>query len=132
MRPGDRSARFQVVADALQPFFDLVDGLRAQGGETAFELYAAPGRVAHHTTDAWFFTVPIGRTVWGLWPTGGAWCTRHLWEHYQYGLDRTFLRERAWPAMRGAAVFFLSYLAEDPDTGLLVSGPSSSPENRHK
>ncbi len=120
------------LAECHEPFFDLVDGIRARGRTTARELYDCPGWVAHHTTDAWFFTSPIGRTVWGLWPTGGAWCTRHLYEHYLYGRDRAFLRERAWPVMKEAAEFFLAYLATDPATGKLVSGPSSSPENSYR
>ena len=90
------------------------------------------GWVAHHTTDAWYVASPIGQTVWGLWPTGGAWTTRHLWEHYLYNGDRTFLEGRAWPVMAESAEFFLHYLSEDPQTGKLVSGPSSSPENRFK
>ena len=115
-----------------EPFFDLVDGIAARGERTARELYDAPGWVAHHTTDAWWFTAPIGQTVWGLWPTGGAWCTRHLWEHYLFTQDVEFLRERAWPLLRSAAWFFVSYLSEDPATQKLVSGPSSSPENRFR
>lgn len=117
------------LAACHEPFFDLVDGIAERGAHTAQELYGARGWVAHHTTDAWFPTSPIGRTVWGLWPLGGAWSTRHLWEHYAFGLDETFLRERAWPHLAQASLFFLDYLAEDPETGLLVSGPSSSPEN---
>ncbi|HEX9793568.1 MAG TPA: hypothetical protein VGC54_06255, partial [Planctomycetota bacterium] len=65
----------------------------------------------------------------GLWPTGGAWMTRHAWEHYQYTGDLAFLRARAWPWLAGSARFFLDYLVEDPRSGKLVSGPSSSPEN---
>ena len=117
------------LAECHRPFFDLVDGLARRGAVTARELYDAPGWVAHHTTDAWFFTSPIGRTVWGLWPTGGAWCTQHLFEHWRFGGDEAFLRQRAWPLLRGSAEFFLHYLVRDPQTGLWVSGPSTSPEN---
>ncbi|MHC5005677.1 MAG: glycosyl hydrolase family 95 catalytic domain-containing protein, partial [Planctomycetota bacterium] len=117
------------LAECHEPLFDLIDGIRRRGRTTARELYGCEGWMAHHTTDAWWFTVPIGRTVWGLWPTGGAWVSRHLWEHYQFTGDLDFLRERAWPVLAEAAVFFLDYLAEHPRTGALVSGPSSSPEN---
>ncbi|RMH02457.1 MAG: glycoside hydrolase family 95 protein [Planctomycetota bacterium] len=113
------------------PFFTLLDGIRRRGRLTADRLYGAPGWVAHHTTDAWWFTVPIGRTVWGMWPTGGAWCTRQAWEHFLFTGDEAFLRDRAWPALRGAAEFFLAWLVEDPETGELVSGPSTSPENSY-
>ena len=117
------------LSENHQPFFDMVDKLVERGRKTARDLYGARGWVAHHTTDAWWFTVPIGRTVWGLWPLGGAWCCRHLFEHWRFTGDLEFLRERAFPVMREAALFFLDYLTEDPETGLLVSGPSASPEN---
>jgi len=117
------------LAECHEPFFDMVDKLVVRGRKTARVLYGARGWVAHHTTDAWWFTVPIGRTVWGLWPLGGAWCCRHLFEHWQFTGDLAFLRERAYPVMREAALFFLDYLTEDPKTGRLVSGPSTSPEN---
>ncbi|MEM1450450.1 MAG: glycoside hydrolase family 95 protein [Planctomycetota bacterium] len=117
------------LAECHLPFFRLVEGIARRGRTTARTLYGARGWVAHHTTDAWWFTSPIGRTVWGLWPTGGAWCTRHLYEHWAYGGDDAFAREVAYPHMAGAARFFLDYLATDPATGRLVSGPSSSPEN---
>jgi len=117
------------LSECHEPFFDMVDELVVRGRKTARDLYGARGWVAHHTSDAWWFTVPIGRTVWGLWPLGGAWCCRHLFEHWQFTGDSEFLRGRAFPVMREAALFFLDYLTEDPDTGLLVSGPSSSPEN---
>jgi alpha-L-fucosidase 2 len=117
------------LAECHEPFFDMVDRLVVRGRETARELYGCRGWVAHHTTDAWWFTVPIGRTVWGMWPLGGAWCCRHLFEHWQFTGDSEFLRQRAFPVMREATLFFLDYLTEDPETGKLVSGPSTSPEN---
>jgi alpha-L-fucosidase 2 len=117
------------LSECHEPFFDMVDHLVIRGRKTARELYGARGWMAHHTTDAWWFTVPIGRTVWGMWPLGGAWCSRHLFEHWRFTGDLRFLRERAFPVMREAALFFLDYLTEDPETGRLVSGPSSSPEN---
>jgi alpha-L-fucosidase 2 len=117
------------LSECHEPFFYMVDRLVERGRETARELYGARGWVAHHTTDAWWFTVPIGRTVWGMWPLGGAWVSRHLFEHWRFTGDTDFLRERAFPVMREAALFFLDYLTEDPETGLLVSGPSTSPEN---
>ena len=120
------------LSECHLPMADFVEKLTESGAVTARELYGAEGWVAHHTSDAWHFTAPTGRTVWGLWPMGGAWSTRHLYEHYLYTLDEDFLGERAWPVMIGAAQFFLDYLVEHPSTGLLVSGPSSSPENRFR
>ncbi|MFM1871196.1 MAG: Alpha-L-fucosidase, family [Planctomycetota bacterium] len=111
------------------PFFDLVEALVPSGRKTAQTLYGARGFVAHHVTDAWCFTSPIGSTQWGMWPMGGAWCTAHAMERWRFDHDDTFLRERGWPLLREAALFFLDYLVPHPVTGKLVSGPSMSPEN---
>ncbi|MHC4912894.1 MAG: glycoside hydrolase family 95 protein, partial [Planctomycetota bacterium] len=117
------------LAECHEPFFDLIDNLRPRGRKTAKDVYSCGGFVAHHTTDASYFTSPIGRVKWSMWPTGAAWCCQHLWEHYAFGGDERFLRERAFPIMRDAAEFFLDYFVEAPRTGKLVCGPSISPEN---
>jgi alpha-L-fucosidase 2 len=117
------------LAECHEPFFDLIDNLRPRGRKTARDVYNCRGFVAHHTTDAWFWTSPIGNVGYGMWPSGAAWCCQHLWEHYAFGGDKEFLQKRAFPIMKEAAEFFLDYLVEDPKTGKLVSGPSISPEN---
>ncbi len=122
-------AEMLALPECHMPFFDLVDRIRVRGRETAKKLYDCGGFVAHHTSDAWAFASPIGRTSWGMWPTGGAWCTRHYFEHYRFTQDKDFLKSRAWPLLRESAEFFLDYLTEDPKSGKLVSGPSMSPEN---
>ena len=111
------------------PLIDLLDKIRVRGVRTAQDLYGARGWCCHHITDAWAMTAPEGQTVWGMYPLGGAWLVRHAWEHYEYTNDTAFLRDRAWPALDGAVRFLLDYLVKDPTTGMLVSGPSTSPEN---
>jgi alpha-L-fucosidase 2 len=120
------------LAECHEPFFDLTDNLRPRGRKTARDVYNCRGFVAHHTTDAWFWTSPIGNVQYGMWPSGAAWCCQHLWQHYAFGGDREFLRKRSFPIMKEAAEFFLDYLVEDPKTGKLVCGPSTSPENRFR
>jgi alpha-L-fucosidase 2 len=117
------------LAECHEPFFDLLEAMVPSGQRTAQELYGAHGFVAHHVTDAWCFTSPIGSTQWGMWPMGAAWCTAHFMEHWRFSRDDAFLKARAWPILREAAWFFLDYLVEDPRTHKLVSGPSMSPEN---
>ena len=119
------------LPECHEPFFELTDALRASGSKTAQQTYGCRGFTAHHTTDAWHFTSPIGNAVYGMWPTGAAWCCQHLWEHYLFGGDTDFLAD-AYPIMKDAALFFVDYLVEHPRTGLLVSGPSTSPENRFR
>jgi alpha-L-fucosidase 2 len=120
------------LSECHEPFFDLVDNLRPRGRKTARDVYNCRGFVAHHTTDAWYWTSPIGSVGYGMWPMGAAWCCRQLWEHYAFTGDRTFLEKQAYPIMKEAAEFCLDYLVEDPKTGKLVSGPSISPENRFR
>ena len=118
------------LAELHEPLFALLDSLREPGRKTARVHYGARGFVAHHITDIWGFTSPGDLPRSGLWPTGAAWLTQHLWEHYRFAPDRAFLG-RAYPVMKEAAEFFLDYLVEDP-RGRLVSGPSVSPENRYR
>jgi len=120
------------LTELHEPLFDLLDNLRPAGRKTARDVYNARGFVAHHTTDAWWFTAPSGRAQWGMWPTGAAWVSAHLWERYLFTEDAEFLRRRGYPVLREAAEFFLDWLVENPKTGKLVSGPSTSPENPFK
>ena len=120
------------LAELHQPLFDYLESLREPGRKTARVHYGANGFVAHHISDLWGFTTPGDRPRSGLWPTGAAWLTQHLWEHYLFNPDRAFLA-KAYPVMKEAAEFFLDYLVEDPRSpGRLVSGPSVSPENRYR
>jgi alpha-L-fucosidase 2 len=119
------------LAECHEPLFDLIDRLRVTGAETARIHYGCRGFVAHHNTDLWADTAPLDNVFCGLWPAGAAWLAHHLWERYTYDLDESFLRDRAYPAMREAALFALDYLVEDPETGELLFGPSLSPENQY-
>ena len=120
------------LSECHEPLFSFIERLRVRGRETAKNMYNCRGWVAHHTSDAWHFTSPIGKPVWGMWPMGGAWCCQHLWEHYAFTGDMDFLANMAYPIMKEAALFFTDYLVENPKTGYLTTGPSNSPENRFR
>jgi alpha-L-fucosidase 2 len=119
------------LAECHAPLFDLIEGLSANGRRTAATNYGCGGWVAHHNADLWRQTAPVGdgagNPVWANWPMAGAWLCQHLWEHYAFGGDQTYLRERAYPLMKGAAEFCLDWLIEDGQ-GHLVTAPSVSPE----
>jgi alpha-L-fucosidase 2 len=117
------------LAECALPLFDALRDLSAAGAVTAKEHYGARGWVVHHNFDLWRGTAPINASNHGIWQTGGAWLSTHLWEHYLFGGDRRFLRDVAYPLMKGAALFFLDTLVKDPTTGYLVTGPSNSPEH---
>jgi len=116
------------LPECHHPLFDLIQDVSETGAKVAREHYGARGWVLHHNTDLWRGAAPINAANHGIWLTGGAWLCEHLWEHYQFDSDTTFLRETAYPLMKGAALFFVDTLVEDPRTGRLVSGPSNSPE----
>ncbi len=120
------------LGECHYPFFEFINDLRPRGRETAQHYYDSDGFVAHHTTDVWHFTDPIGKPIYGMWPMGAAWSTQHLWEHFLFTGDTTFLRQTAYPILKEAAEFMVDYMVKNPDTGYLVTGPSTSPENRFK
>ena len=118
------------LAECHEPLFDLVDRVRVSGRHVAETHYGCRGFVAHHNVDLWGDAAPLDSVECGLWPTGAAWLSLHLWEHYAFGGDREFLRTRALPVLREAARFVLDFLVPDED-GVLLFGPSVSPENAY-
>ena len=118
------------LSECHEPFFEFIEALVPSGQKTAKEVYNSEGFVAHHTTDVWHWTSPIGKVQYGMWPMGGAWCTSHFMEHYRFTGDSIFLEEKAYPILKESAKFLLDWLVTDPRSGKLVSGPSTSPENK--
>lgn len=117
------------LAECQEPLYDMIADCAETGKSVAKEHYNASGWVLHHNTDIWRGTAPINHSNHGIWVTGGAWLSRHLWEHYQFSQDKQFLAQKAYPLMRGAAEFFTQFLIKDPKNGYLISTPSNSPEN---
>ncbi len=122
------------LPECHEPLFDLIRELAGNGKKTAMVNYGARGWVAHHNTDIWRQSAPVGDfghgdATWALWPMSGPWLCSHLWQHYEFSGDQTFLREKAYPLMKGAAEFCLDFLVEGRE-GYLVTAPSTSPENR--
>ncbi len=120
------------LAECHLPFFDYVESLIPFGQQTAKVHYGAGGWTLHHLSDIFGMTAPADG-VHGIWPFGAAWASRDMLEHYRFGGDKQFLKDRAYPVMKGAAQFMLDFLIEapagTPAAGRLVSSPSHSPEN---
>ncbi|NBD26298.1 glycoside hydrolase family 95 protein [Paenibacillus glycinis] len=124
------------LAELHEPLLDFIGSLAVNGAETARVNYGARGWTAHHNSDIWALTSPVGDhgagdPIWVTWPMGGVWLTQHLWEHFAFGGDVAYLRERAYPIMKAAASFCLDWLFEDAD-GRLVTAPSTSPEHKFR
>lgn len=116
------------LTEMHDPLVQMVRELSETGKETARVMYGAGGWVAHHNTDLWRITGPVDGIYSAMWPMGGAWLSRHLWEKYMYSGDRTYLQS-VYPALKGASQFYLDFLIEEPTHKWLVVSPSMSPEN---
>ncbi|MDE1146175.1 MAG: glycoside hydrolase family 95 protein [Azospirillaceae bacterium] len=118
------------LGECLEPLVGMLKDLSETGARTAREMYGAGGWVTHNNTDLWRTSAPPDGPEWALWPTGGAWLCRHLWDHYDYGRDKAFLAD-IYPILKGASQFFLDTLMVLPGSDWLVTNPSLSPENAH-
>ena len=123
------------LAETQEPLFSMIRDLSQTGAKTARTMYGAHGWVAHHNTDLWRIAGPVDGTPWGMFPTGGAWLTTHLWQHYLYTGDKQFLAAY-YPVLKGAAEFLLDYMQVYPAAGevkaaagWLMTVPTVSPEH---
>jgi alpha-L-fucosidase 2 len=129
------------LSECHQPLFDFLKELSINGAITAKTNYGInEGWVEHHNSDIWAKTSTVGNyeidpkasQKWSAWPMGGAWMSLHLYDHYLFTGDKDFLKNTGYPIMKGAGQFMLNWLVNDPKTGLLVTNPSTSPENTMK
>lgn len=120
------------LSECHEPLLAMIRELADTGEETASISFQCRGWTANHNVDLWRMSNPVGKDggdpKWAFWPMGGAWLSSHLWEHFTFTQDIHYLREQAYPLMKGAALFCLDWLVED-DSGYLVTNPSTSPEN---
>ncbi|MFI7070798.1 glycosyl hydrolase family 95 catalytic domain-containing protein [Micromonospora sediminicola] len=118
------------LSECFLPVFDMVRDLAVTGARVAQAQYGAGGWVTHHNTDAWRGASVVDGALWGMWQTGGAWLSTLIWDHYLFTGDLGFLSAH-YPALKGAAQFFLDTLVAHPTLGYLVTNPSNSPELPH-
>jgi alpha-L-fucosidase 2 len=116
------------LTEMHEPLIQMINELSQTGKETARVMYGANGWLAHHNTDLWRITGPVDPIFYAMWPMGGAWLSQHAWERYRYSGDKTYLKS-VYPALKGAAQFFVDFLVEEPKHRWLVVVPSMSPEN---
>ena len=125
------------LSELTMPLFTLMENLAENGRHTARNYYGIHrGWCSSHNSDIWAMTNPVGEKSenpkWANWNLGFAWLTQSLWEHYAYTMDKNFLRNTAYPLMRGASEFVSDWLIENPkQPGELITAPSTSPENTY-
>jgi alpha-L-fucosidase 2 len=117
------------LIECARPLMTLIDELAVSGRRVARDMYGRDGWVAHHNTSLWRSAQPVDNVAQtSFWPMGSGWLCRHLWDHFLYTCDETFLECQAYPLMKGAAEFYLDWLIED-DRGFLLTPVGTSPEN---
>jgi alpha-L-fucosidase 2 len=123
-----------MAPECFAPVTQFVEELARNGAETARVNYGCRGWVAHHNVDIWRHTAMVGgkqlHPYWVCWMMGGVLMTQLLWDHYAFSGDVDYLRDHAYPVMKGAAEFCLDWLIEDGE-GRLTTAPSTSPENSY-
>ena len=126
------------MAEMAEPLDGFITGLAANGKYTAKNYYnITEGWCSSHNSDIWAMTNPVGEKnespEWSNWNLGGAWLVNTLWERYQFTQDKEYLKNTAYPLMKGAAQFCLRWLIDNPkQPGELITAPSTSPENEYK
>lgn len=122
------------LSEMHRSLLTFIGNLAKTGAVTAKTFYGVNGWCVGHNSDIWAMSNPVGDfgkgdPMWANWNMGGAWLSTHLWEHFTFTQDKTFLRQEGYPLMKGAAQFCLDWLVEDKN-GKLITSPSTSPENQ--
>lgn len=117
------------LAECNAPLFTYIKDLAHHGAKTAEVVYGCKGWTAHTTANVWGHTPASSTIIWGLFPMASSWIASHLWTQYEFTQDKQYLAETAYPLLKGNAQFILDFLAKDPKSGYLMTGPSISPEN---
>lgn len=117
------------LAECNAPLFTYIKDLAHHGAKTAEVVYGCKGWTAHTTANVWGYTPASSTIIWGLFPMASSWIASHLWTQYEFTQDKQYLAETAYPLLKGNAQFILDFLAKDPKSGYLMTGPSISPEN---
>ncbi|WP_049722980.1 glycoside hydrolase family 95 protein [Gilvimarinus polysaccharolyticus] len=117
------------LAETSEPLYAFIDSLIEPGRVSAQKLLGARGWTLFLNTNIWGFTGVIAWPTAFWQPEAAAWLTRQYFDYYRFTQDEVFLRERAYPAMKEATLFWLDALVTDPRDGTLVVSPSFSPEH---
>lgn len=125
------------LKEMAEPLDGFISALAETGRSSAQHYYGVQhGWCASHNSDIWAMTNPVGEhnemPEWANWNMGGAWLVNTLWERYQFTQDKEYLRQVAFPLMKGAAEFCIDWLIENPNNPEeLITAPSTSPENEY-
>jgi alpha-L-fucosidase 2 len=105
------------------PLIDYVDSIREVSSKNTRRKY---GNVRGWTVQT--MNNACGVCFWKWNPPGSAWYCQHLWEHFAFGRDEVYLKERAYPIMKEVCEFWEDHLKRRAD-GTLVVPDGWSPEH---
>ena len=117
------------LPETLLPLFDLVDRFRDDFRANARRLYGCRGVLLPVFMGDRSGLKDNFQPHCVYWTGAAAWIAASYFDYWLWTGDRAFLRDRAFPFLGEAALFYEDFLVEGPD-GLLHASPAISPENR--
>jgi hypothetical protein len=117
------------MPELMEGFFNYQESMLPQYRENARLLYNARGIHVASRTSSHGLNNHFDRT-WPMtfWTAGAAWMAQFFYDYYLYTGDQGFLKQRALPFMKEAALFYQDFLIPGTD-GKWIFIPSYSPEN---
>lgn len=104
------------MSESAMPLIRFIKNCSKNGAEVVRNMYGMNGWTVHHNSDIWCSASPVGEKTgnpqWANWCMGGGWLSLHLYEHYRFTADNDYLREIAYPLMKGAGEFLMDWLVE--------------------
>lgn len=118
------------LTECAEPLTDFIRLLEKPGRATAKAYWGARGWAAGISANIFGFTAPLegADMSWNYNPMAASWLATHLWDYYDYTRDTDFLRQTAYPLIKGCAQFTEDFLWHRPD-GSYTAAPSTSPEH---
>ncbi|KAF2845709.1 glycoside hydrolase family 95 protein [Plenodomus tracheiphilus IPT5] len=120
------------LTDLQSPLWDyMTENWVPRGHETAELVYGAPGWVVHNEMNIFGHTGMKSGASWANYAAAAAWMMQHVFDHWDYSRDTTWLTTQGYPLLKGVAEFWLSQLQPDTFTNdnSLVVNPCNSPEH---
>lgn len=118
------------LQECAKPFVDYVRTLVKPGAVTARDYFGARGWTASISANPFGFTAPLrDRDMsWNLSPVAGPWLAAQVYDIYTFSRDKEWLKNEAYPIIKGAALFCQDFLWRKPNGNYTVA-PSTSPEH---
>jgi alpha-L-fucosidase 2 len=112
------------LPECHQPLFNWVENLaKVQKKSPDPMLKTAKGWIIYSTNN-----IMGGTSGWHIHRPGSAWLSQHFWEHYAFGGDKLFLKNRAYPLLKAVTEYWVDHLVVGPN-GKLITPDGWSPEH---